>query len=427
MNVPAAALRASLALGLALVAGPASAVPSFSRQVNVPCSTCHTSFPQLTTFGRLFKASGYALTGSEVVSDKREGRVALELNRFAPLGVQVIASYTDVRSPGAGIRSGDVLLPDQLGVFYAGRLAPDFGVFAQVTYESGAAHFSMDNLDLRYARELTVGGRSLLVGATLNNSPTVQDLWNTTPAWGWPFVTSGAWPGMGSNAALVDGQLAQAVAGATVYAFLDQAAYAEVGLYRSAPLGVPRPLDETTPGLIDDAAPYWRVAVQRDLGQHLFEVGTYGLHAAMKPGGATAPPGGYGASDKLTDVALDALWQYQAALTAAIRATWIHEWRDLDASAPGERPRLDTLRASGDVYWDWIGLGAGVFRTGSTTSTSFGASGSADTRGGMAEVILRPWDNATFRGQYTHYTRLDGSSSGASDADAFALIAWIAF
>jgi hypothetical protein len=233
---------------------------------------------------------------------------------------------------------------------------------------------------------------------------------------------------MGSNAALVDGQLAQAVAGATVYAFLDQTAYAEVGLYRSAPSGVPRPFDENTPGLIDDAAPYWRVALQRDLGSHLFEVGAYGLHAAVRPGLAAAPPGGPGASDKYTDVALDAQWQYQAALTAAIRATWIHEWRDLDASAPGERPRLYTLRASGDVYRGWIGLGAGVFRTGSTTSTSsFGASGSADTTGGMAEVILRPWDNATFRAQYTHYTKLDGASSGASDADAFALVAWIAF
>jgi hypothetical protein len=231
---------------------------------------------------------------------------------------------------------------------------------------------------------------------------------------------------MGGSSALVDGQLAQAVAGATVYGFFDQTAYAEVGLYRSAALGVPRPFDATTIGLIDNAAPYWRVALQRELGNHALEVGTYGLHASLKPGGATAPAGGYDATDKYSDVGFDAQWQYQAAFVSALRATWIHEWQDLDASFPGERPRLDTLRVSGDVFWDWLGVGAGVFHTGSTTSVAF-ANGSADTTGGMAELILRPWDNATFRAQYTHYTRLDGTSSGASDDDTFALIAWLAY
>jgi len=422
-----ATLWALLAATLALAAFPAHAVPAFSRQVNMPCSTCHTVFPQLTTFGRYFKASGYALTGSETVTDKRDGRVTLAVDRHAPLAVHAIASYTHVREPGAGVRTGDVLVPDELSLFYAGRIAPDFGVFAQLTYEGVADHFSMDNLDVRYAHALTVGGRSLLVGATLNNSPTVQDLWNTTPTWGWPFVTSGAWPGMGSYAALVDGALAQAVAGATVYGFLDQRLYAEVGLYRSAPLGVERPFDPTTEGLIDNGAPYWRVAFQRDMGKHSVEVGTYGFHAAIKPGGAAPPAGGYAATDKYSDVALDAQWQVQSTFVSAVRATWIHEWQDLDASFPGERPRLDTIRVSGDVLWDWIGLGAGLFVTGSTSSTAFGASGSADTNGGMAELILRPWDNSTFRAQYTHYAKVDGASSGASDLDTFALVAWLAY
>ncbi len=117
----------------------------------------------------------------------------------------------------------------------------------------------------------------------------------------------------------------------------------------------------------------------------------------------------------------------QASFTSALRATWIHEWQDLDASVPGERPRLNTLRVSGDVYFDWIGVGAGLFRTGSTASAAFGANGSADTTGGMAELILRPWDNASFRAQYTLYGKVDGASSGASDANTFALLAWLAY
>jgi hypothetical protein len=410
----------------------AAAVPAFSRQVGMPCSACHTSFPQLTALGRSFKASAYPLTATEQLSDKRGERVSLDLARFAPVAAQLIASFTNIRSqaalaPGPGVRSGDALLPDQLGLFYAGRIAPDVGAFAQLTYTSADDHFSMDNVDLRYARSLTVRGRALVLGATLNNSPTVQDLWNTTPAWGWPFVTSGPWPGMGSNAALVDGTLAQAVAGATVYAFLDETVYVEAGLYRSAPLGESRPFTQETVQLIDGAAPYWRVALQQQLGKHMVEIGTYGLYAALKPGGVSPPPGGYGVSDSYTDVAFDAQWQYESEVDASLRATWIHERRTLGASAPGEHPALNTLRVSGDVYRDWLGVGAGVFRTGSTRSANFGDSGSADTAGGMAELILRPFDNVSLRAQYTHYAKRDGVSSGASDADTFAMIAWIAF
>lgn len=427
MSSSSRVLRLTVAVALAAAAFRAGAVPSFSRQVNQPCSSCHTIYPQLTSFGRLFKASGYTLSTTEEVTEKSGQRNELELARYAPLSAQIVASYTKLRSPGDGVRSGDVILPDQLGLFYAGQVAPDFGAFLQVTYASDADHFSMDNADVRWAHQLEVAGRPLIVGATLNNNPTVQDLWNTTPAWGWPFVASAVWPGMGSNAALVDGQLAQAVAGVTVYGFLDEMVYAEVGLYRSAPLGVARPFDRTTPGLIDNAAPYWRVAIQREVGKHRFELGTYGLHASLSPGGATAPPGGYGATDGYTDVALDAEWQYQGTAAASVRGTWIHEKRRLDASVPGDTPSLDTVRLSGDVLWEVVGLGAGIFHTGSTYSDAFGPTRSAGTTGQLFEVTARPWENATFRAQYTHYAKVDGVSAGASDADAFSVLAWIAF
>lgn len=428
MRLPStSAVGSSLVVLLSLAAPPAAAVPSFARQVNMPCSACHTVYPQLTSFGRLFKANGYALSATEEVIEKSGKRNELELARYAPLSAQLVGSYTRVRKPAPGVLSGDVLLPDQLGLFYAGQIAPDFGAFLQLTYASDADHVTMDNADLRYARQLTVKGRSLVVGATLNNNPTVQDLWNTTPAWGWPFATSAVWPGTGSNAALIDGSLAQAVAGATVYGFLEETVYAELGLYRSALVGAPRPFDQTTAGLIDNVAPYWRVAVQREFGRHRVEVGTYGLHAGVKPGGTTPPPGGYAAKDSYTDVAFDAEWQYQGAAAASVRGTWIHEKRTLDASVPGEAPTLDTVRVSGDVFWEAVGLGAGLFHTGSSYSDAFGATRAAGTTGQLLEVTARPWENATFRAQYTHYVKVDGVSAGASDADAFTLLAWIAF
>ena len=37
------------------------AVPSFARQTGMNCVACHTSFPELTPFGREFKLNGYTL------------------------------------------------------------------------------------------------------------------------------------------------------------------------------------------------------------------------------------------------------------------------------------------------------------------------------------------------------------------------------
>lgn len=42
-------------------ASRASAVPSYSRQTGLPCSSCHTTPPELTPLGRAFKLSGYTL------------------------------------------------------------------------------------------------------------------------------------------------------------------------------------------------------------------------------------------------------------------------------------------------------------------------------------------------------------------------------
>jgi hypothetical protein len=42
----------------------------------------------------------------------------------------------------------------------------------------------MDNTDLRYANQTKLGGKEFEYGITLNNSPTVQDPWNSPPAWG---------------------------------------------------------------------------------------------------------------------------------------------------------------------------------------------------------------------------------------------------
>jgi len=429
-------LRAALVAAGIAAASTAAAVPSFARQTGMGCSACHTGFPNLNAFGRAFKAGGYTLSAGDELKETQDGRETLTLAKVPPLSIQLMASHTTLRKAVPGTKSGDVLLPDQLSLFYAGRIAGDLGAFAQVTYDGQADHFSMDNLDVRYAQTLKVGGRDLILGTTLNNSPSVTDLWSGTPVWGWPAATTGAWPGMGANSALVDGGLAQAVGGLGVYGYFADTVYAEVDAYRSAQLGVARPYDATSSNVIDGAAWYGRLALSHDFSGHDLELGAYGLAARIFPGQAAGLPLS-GPTDRYTDLGLDAQYQrsFASDRTVTARATWIHEQRKLEASAPGESPRLDTLRVSGEAYRGWLGGGAGWFSTTSSDSPAFGTpSGKADTSGAMLELILRPWDNVQVRAQYTFYSKVDGASSNidgagrkAADDDALTFLAWLLF
>jgi len=52
-----------------LSAREAGAVASYARQTGLPCSSCHTTYPELTPFGRLFKLNGYTTTGLTQVEE----------------------------------------------------------------------------------------------------------------------------------------------------------------------------------------------------------------------------------------------------------------------------------------------------------------------------------------------------------------------
>ena len=40
---------------------PASAIPAFARKYALPCSACHTAWPELNSFGQNFRDNGYQL------------------------------------------------------------------------------------------------------------------------------------------------------------------------------------------------------------------------------------------------------------------------------------------------------------------------------------------------------------------------------
>jgi len=442
---------------LALPAPPAGAVPSFARQLGVQCSTCHTVFPELNAFGRSFKLTGYTLSASSTPYE------------FPPpvAGMaQLSYTRTDTRQPRGSIdenwathplaKDNDTLnVPQQLSLFYAGRILGNLGAFVQGTYDGTANTFFLDNTDIRYAQSVTVAKKDLLLGLTLNNNPTVQDVWNSTPAWSFPYASSSVAPTPAASA-LIDGGLAQQVGGLGVYAFWNDLLYAEAAVYGTARNGILAPLGAGTPNdtNVRNAVPYWRVAVHQSWGAHDVTVGTYGLRANLFPGGTTQVP-----TDRFTDVALDAQYQYTGDThMVSAQATWIHEWQTWDASFPAgntARPsdRLDTFRINCHYYYKsrlgLLGGSVGFFATtGSADAVLYAPgdlsgsrTGSPDSNGFILELDYLPFGGEPpkyfapkFSLQYVIYNKFngahsnyDGSGRNASDNNTLYLLAWLNF
>jgi len=155
--------------------------------------------PALTSFGRQFKLNGY------VWGDRPDVP-------FIPLAamLQTSLTHTAEGQPGGAaphFNANNNVALDQLSLFYAGRIAPHVGAFVQGTYDGVAGTAALDNVDIRFANQGTVAGTDVIYGLSLNNNPTVQDLWNTTPAWGFPFASSPLAP-TPAAATLIDGGLA---------------------------------------------------------------------------------------------------------------------------------------------------------------------------------------------------------------------------
>src|SRR5271165_7011896 len=182
------AVAAAAAL-LAVTAGPAEALPSYARQTGQPCAACHTDFPELTPFGRRFKIGGYTMGGGDW--------------KGPPIAAMYMAGFTHTNSPqdsppAPGLRTNDNLLSQQVSGFVAGQLYGNLGSFIQVTGNptSGAPHnVALDASDVRYADTLKLFGKDTIWGIDVNNTPTIEDPWNTTPAFGWPQISSTISPG----------------------------------------------------------------------------------------------------------------------------------------------------------------------------------------------------------------------------------------
>ena len=114
-------------------ADKAQAVPSFARQTGLACEACHTVFPQLTPFGRVFKASGYTLSNTSKVQDiDRIKHYLMSLSDVPPISVMGVASTSSAnKASDANSSKTSTDFPQQLSIFYAGAIADNVGAFIQ--------------------------------------------------------------------------------------------------------------------------------------------------------------------------------------------------------------------------------------------------------------------------------------------------------
>jgi hypothetical protein len=404
------------------------------------CSACHYQFLTLTPYGRAFKLNGYVLSTRQLITEKDTlNRGKLDLSPFSLLSAMVMAGVTHVSDTLPGTQNNSASLPEQMSLFVAGQISSKIGLFSQLTYSGADGTFGIDNLDFRYANH-TSGKTKVVYGLTLNNNPAVQDLWNTTPAWGYPFIGSDAAPGPAA-APVIDGAFSQNVLGIGGYTMIGGLLYAEISAYRSAFQGLAAP--DASTGAISGVAPYWRLALQKEWTNQYLMIGTYGMYANIYPGVLSGPTNAY------TDVGVDAQFETKAGHgNVVVRTTWLHENQKLDAAfadggATTASNNLSEIKFNASYYpVQWLGLTAGYFSTtGSTDPLLYpsnpvdgSANGSPKTTGFIGEVDFNPWENARVGIQYTGYgnfnggsTNYDGSGRNASGNNSLFLFVWLAF
>ncbi len=419
-------------------------IPGFSRQTKLACSACHYGFPQLTPFGRLFKLNGYTLTGLTTIDAGDTSRSSLKLAPFPPISAMAVASLTHLTTALPGTQNNSAVFPDQLSVFLAGEITPRLGAFVQLTYAAPDGSIGLDNTEFRFADRTHLFSQELLFGVTLNNNPTMQDVWNTVPAWSFPFMTSSAAP-TPTASTMVEGALGQQVVGLGGYGLWHQLVYAEVTAYRSAQQGVSSPLDGSGGNVAHNVIPYWRVALQHKFGPTYFMLGTYGLSARLYPTGISGPTDQY--SDAAADLQIE---QPVNQGVVVVRSTFIHESQTLNALVIGDEPGASNLHNTLKVFRanaSYMPSTRATFTLGyfNTTGTSDlllypsdpitgSAIGSPQSYGGIGEFDFNAWQNTRLGLQYTVYGKFNGASNSydgagrnATDNNTLFLFAWVAF
>ncbi len=429
----------SLALATVALAGfaathRAQAVPMFARETGQPCAACHIGGfgPQLTPFGRQFKLDGYRL-------DVKKGW-------DTHLSAMAVESFTHTQqsqaappAPNYGLNNNTEL--QQASIFFGGKLAAHWGMLGQFTYQQASGMWGWDNTDVRYAHNYTLGSKGGVFGVSFNNNPTVSDVFNTAPAWMYPYFSTDLTAGPPATPMLMGGFGGQVI-GATAYTMFDSNWYAEAGFYQtlSASLLQRRPFNAGFNGRIVGAAPYVRLAYTRAVPGGDFELGGYFFDARQgqvgtAADGVTAIPVA-GPANEYRDFGADASYQYLGGgkhiFTA--QALYVTERQTLNGTfanggSSNLRNTVNSFNLDGSYWYEnTYGITLAGFRNSGTSDPVLYANrtGSPLTQGYVVEFNInpfgkfnsfdRPWVNLRFGLQYTYYTLFDGAATNFDGA-----------
>jgi hypothetical protein len=442
------------AITVVLLPSLAQAVPNFAQQTGQPCSSCHIGAygPQLTAFGRAFKIGGYTQTGGDATTP-------------IPLSLMLLGSYSNTTKGQGGPAANNYgdngnFAMDQISVFAGGRIADYAGSFVQVTFNGIDSSFHLDNTDLRLTTPFHVGDTELRVGLDINNGPTVQDPYNSTYAWGYPYVASALVPTPAAQPLLANGLTGNSL-GATLYAWYDRSLYLEAGLYNTyGPSLLSWTGNAYGPGSTSNPAPYLRAAYEWNWNGQSAHVGAIFLHSNINPATSAFTSIGALGHDSYTDYAIDGGYQYIGDGTHIVSLLGIfdHEHQNLSGtfnagSASQASNDLNQIRLTATYYYlQTYGVTASWQKTWGTPDPGLYApaplTGSANGKPNSNAFIFEadyvpfgktdswagPWVNLKLGVQYTLYTQFnggtsnyDGSGRNAGDNNALYVFAWMIF
>lgn len=280
-------------------------------------------------------------------------------------------------------------------------------------------------MDLRYANQGQLGGKDWLYGILLNNTPTTEDVWNSTPSWGFPWVSSNATVGTIASPAI--NNLGGDVAGLGAYSMWNRHLYTAFTAYRSEHAGGSTPIDGSGYQYnISGAAPYWRAAWQQSWGPNYLEVGTYGIYVKSFPGAISGP------EDTYVDPSFD--FQYERPFGANLldaHGIYTHESSNLNATyvaggANGIGHHLNTFKLDSTYHWtDRYTLTGALFATTGNADhalyisapVSGSVNGSPNNSGYTLQFAYWPVQNIDLNLNYTGYTKFNGAKTNYDGAN----------
>lgn len=436
-----------------ILAPSAEAVPSFSRQTGMACDACHTSYPGLTKLGREFKLNGYQMDGlAQVSSSSGTASPGMSINKIPNLSVILKAGEEGMNRSIANTQNPSADFPKELGLYYAGRIAPHLGTFLDVSYSAGSGSLGMDNADLRYARTTQLFSKTTIWGLDLDNSPTLEDVWNSTPAWGWPYVHNIA-PVGPSGPFIGSGAVGGNTLGIGGYQYWNGLVYTYFGIFQAAPQGN-TPANYANGAAISGAAPYYRIAFTPI---NNFEIGSFGFFSNFHPSIPGAP---LKETQHYSDIGVDSQYQWfpNSSNTLTFHATYIHQLvSGLDKTVPSysgsDSLTTNFFNIDGNWYYQHrYGVGVGFFYSHGDRSSYYNTryqdlsgnnftdgmgyrpSSRPDTNGETAQLYWFPWQNVRLALSYIAYNKFngavnnyDGHGRNASDNNTWVLNALFGF